>query len=319
MPTYRQILSKAWQLTWQNPLLWLFGLFVAMLGSGGEIEILLSSITLGQEPGFLISFFLGLASGGLFSLAGVKGIFSALFTNPFTLFVILLLMMVMIGIAVLLIWLIIVSQSALINGVLAAGKNKPLKWSGNFYFGLAKFWPVLILNALAKFIFWVLFAGLSLLVSLKFYGSIFFFIIAYVIFVLLILVISFIIKYAICGVVLNNYRVGEAIDEALKLFYKNWLLSLEVAVILFLVYVVASGLLALVLSIIFAYAVQLFHLVPLVLILVLVGIYILFILGQLLLAVFHWASWVLVFESLNNKKVVMLSRLISGFQRMFNR
>ena len=68
MPTYRQILGKAWQIAWRNPSLWFFGFFVIMLGSGGEIEILLRSITLRRDEGIIAVLLSGLTQGGFFSL-----------------------------------------------------------------------------------------------------------------------------------------------------------------------------------------------------------------------------------------------------------
>ena len=70
MFTYRQILRKAWDVTWQHPPLWFFGFFLAFLGVGGEVAILLGSVSLGDSQAFLPSLLLGFIEGGLFSYGG---------------------------------------------------------------------------------------------------------------------------------------------------------------------------------------------------------------------------------------------------------
>ena len=49
MPFYRTILKQAWSLTWRHKYLWWFGIFAALLGNGGEFEILFNNV--GANPG----------------------------------------------------------------------------------------------------------------------------------------------------------------------------------------------------------------------------------------------------------------------------
>lgn len=318
MLTFRQILNKAWQITWQNPGLWFFGLFVALLGSAGEIEIFLRAATLKIEPGILTAFFSGLVEGGFFSLAGLKGLLIALVSQPLSLFIVLLLLMIIFGLTIFIIWLIIVSQGALINGAIHIIKNKKLSWSENFYFGISKFWSILTLNILAKVIFWLLFIVLGVFAALKFPDLVFLFIIVFILFISVLVIISFIIKYAICGVVLKNWQFSDALKLALKLFYKNWLLSLEIAIILFLIYLIINSLLIFFISLIFLYALRLFSVFFTAILLVLLTLVIIFIVVQIFLAVFHWTTWVLVFEILTNKKIIFISRLVNGWKKIFS-
>ena len=41
MTLYRNIFSQSLKITWRYKYLWFFGLFSALLGNGGEIELLL--------------------------------------------------------------------------------------------------------------------------------------------------------------------------------------------------------------------------------------------------------------------------------------
>ncbi len=317
MLTYRQILKKAWQIAWQNPALWFFGFFVAFVGSVGEIEIFLRSISLEPEEGILQALLSGFIEGGLFTLGGLKGLLAALTTRPISLFIALLLLMIILGGSAFFIWLIVVSQGALVNGVVGVLKAKKTSWLENFSFGLSKFWPILILSILLKVILWGLFIVLGFFAALKFTGSVFLFIPAFVIFISLVVTLSFVIKYAIFGVILKNHSVGDSLNSALNLFYKNWLLSLEVAFILFLIFLVANSFLVFLVGLIFSYILKLFSDFSFLILLVLIIFAFIFIAIQILLTIFHWAAWILVFEVLTSKKAILVSRLISGFKRIF--
>ena len=43
-PFYRDILKRAWNVVRKFPLLWIFGVFVAFLGNGGELQTLFNYI-----------------------------------------------------------------------------------------------------------------------------------------------------------------------------------------------------------------------------------------------------------------------------------
>ena len=232
MYTYWQIFKQAFRISWQKPSLWFFGFFAFFLGSTAEIELLLGGSSFGS-PGFLLSFWQGLAAGGLFTPEGMRGLSQALIANPITLFIIILVSLFVIGIGLLLVWLVIISQSALISQAVGVSKNKELSWRQSFSLGLYKFWPVLGLNLSMRAIVWLLFLITGFLASLKFPGSISLFILSFDLFLVLVLLISFITKYAICGVVLKNQEYKGAIRSAWKIFTNNWLISLEISIILF--------------------------------------------------------------------------------------
>jgi len=322
MLTLRQILKKAWQITWQNPALWFFGIFVALLGAGGEIEILWRSVTLGQaegDKGLLWSFLSGFIDGKLFTLAAFKGFFKALVTQPLVLFIMMLILMVVIGIVVLLVWLTIVSQTGLVNGVIDSVKsNKKTTWGKNFAAGVYKFWPVLSLNAIVKILFWLLFMILGYIATLNFIGYGPLFIVSFVIFILSIIIVSLIIKYAIFAVVIRNSNFSDSIKSAVDLFRKNWLLSLEVAVVLFVIYCVANSIFAIPRGLMFLYGLKLYNVSPIIFYSINVLIVVFFVIIQMFLAIFHWTSWVLVYEVISSKTVKMSSRLVEIFYKIFS-
>jgi hypothetical protein len=56
MTLYRSIFRQAWAITWQYKYLWFFGFFAALLGNGGEYEILSKGLRGDMSQGRPISF-----------------------------------------------------------------------------------------------------------------------------------------------------------------------------------------------------------------------------------------------------------------------
>ena len=316
MYTYRQIFKQAFKIAWQSPGLWFFGFFVTLLGSAGELEIILSSYSFGNQ-GVLFSFWQGLAQGGLLTPRGLSGFIQSLFSNPLYFFIISLIFLFVLGVSILIVWLVVVSQSALISQVVSVSSSRQLKWSQAFGLGLIKFWPVLGLNVLLRLVIWLLFAISTVLAIFNFPGLILVFIVSFDIFLIVILTVSFIAKYAIAGVVLKGWRFRQAIQLAWKLFIANWLLSLEVAVILFAIYFFTNLFLFFILSWFLFYSLTIYASFTFGLVLLLLALLGLILFIQILLTIFYWASWTIIFELISRREAVLTSRLKSGFVKMF--
>ncbi|MFA6215719.1 MAG: hypothetical protein WC768_04065 [Patescibacteria group bacterium] len=314
MYTYRQIFKEAIKIAWQNPSLWLFGFLVLLLGSTGELEMLLSGYGLAGNS-ILFSFWSGLAAGGMFSLAGVQGLVKMMSASPVYLFVILLVMLAILGVSVLVVWLITVAQGALVSQVVAVTKNRKLNFNQSWFLGMSKLWPVLGLNVILRAVMWSLFLVTGLIALLKFPGSIFVYIISFDIFLILILVFSFIIKYAICGVILKDWNFSGALKAAWQLFSRNWLLSLEIAIILFLIYFITNALMAFFLALVVVYSLRLYAGFAIGLAIIFFIIVAVFLLIQILLTIFSWAVWSLVFILITAPKRALNSRIASIFSR----
>src|SRR3989344_1787923 len=170
MYTYRQIFSQAIKIAWQNPGLWVLGLLVAMLGSSGELELLLSSYGFGGQ-GLILAFWQGLAAGGLFTLGGLANSFAVFFSNPFFLFIFILLVLLVLAVSILMIWLINVCLTALIDQIINISRGQTLSLASGFGLGLVKFWPILGLNVLLRLISWALFGLGGLFILFDFPGS----------------------------------------------------------------------------------------------------------------------------------------------------
>lgn len=314
MYTYRQIFKQALRIATHKPSLWFFGLFATLLGSAGELEVLLGNYGLsGNNTAF--DFISGLVQGGLVSSAGWQG----LKANPIFGFFLVTVFLLLLAVSVLVIWLVIVSQSALIAQAVSLSKGKSLNFKDSFKIGLMKFWPVLGINALIRVVAFSFLALSAIVTLIKFPGSTVFVLIILNLFLVLAVVVSFIFKYAICGVVLRDLKFGESIKRALKVFSKNWILSLELAVIMFLIYLFVSALLFFSLGWVLVLSLKFFKEFILGLYVVFIFLVVVFVLVQTMLAIFHWATWAVVYELLTSKQASMISFLKKFFKKVFGK
>ncbi len=231
---YRDILKKAWEFTKTNRYLWLLGLFAALIaGNGGEIEIYfrnLSSLT--NQTSFLSPSF------------WLNGTLSKLLTAQFELSLSLLVISLVLFVA--LIWLVVTSQIGIIYSAGESvkkeklGLKKTVKNSQNFL------WSVFCLNLLSKLFIYVgllVFAIPWLAAYVKtqeIIWMILYLATSFLILVPLAMVISFLVKYAAGYIILRKKRLIPALGLAWRLFLKNWLVSLEMAVVIFILNLLVS-------------------------------------------------------------------------------
>jgi len=323
MPFYRNILRQAWSLTWRNKYLWWFGIFAALLGNGGEFEILFNNA--GANPGqALFPAWQRIASTGVFSGQTLANIGNLFRHDTLNMIFVLTVCLIALAICLFLIWLVIVSQAAIVNNSAAAIKQKKHAFKDGLDSGMLNFWPVLILNIIIKAAIYVLLVAISLpaIFSQGNFNANLFYIIALVIVVPVAIILSFIMKYAVAYVVVNKSKVMPAIKQSCRLFKRNWLISFEMAVILFFINLLVG--LAIVLTIlilavpflflglIFYYS---FSMVGSWLIVILAFASFLFIIisAGAALAVFQISSWTGLFLELEKKSgVSKLVRMVNN-------
>jgi len=249
MTLYRKILSQAWSIAWHNKYLWFFGLFAALLGSGGEYEIISRGLIGPQEQ-----LFPGLASlfeKGFFSLDTLKNIGNLIATQPLFMLTLLFVWLLILVISIFIIWLINVSEAAIVSGSALIINGKNTNFQENLRTGINKFWPVFGLNLIQKvaIILAVIIMSLPIIFGSQVDNSSFqgiSFWILYIIFIPVVLIISFVLKYAVAYVVIKGANIFDAIRSGWQLFLKNWLISIETAILIFIINIVISfvGLLA---------------------------------------------------------------------------
>lgn len=239
---YRNILKQALSITWRHKYLWFFGLFATLIGGGGEYEIL-TRVLGGDTTQNLFPNFSRLAETGVFSRNGLANMGQLFRNDPFTVVILILVSLIILALLLFLIWLMVVSQTALVNNsseIIGNKKELPFGIKRGAAAGVKYFWPVFGLNVIIKAIICLAFFLISLPVvfwATKISPSAItlLYIILFIIFVPLAVVLSFIIKYAICYVIIKGSNLAKAIKEGWQLFIKNWLVSVEMAFILFFI------------------------------------------------------------------------------------
>lgn len=313
---YRPVLKKAWEITRKFKLLWLFGLFSVLVSAGGEYEMISRAFYGNSGDNIFSNILAGLKSGWAEGLKLASGDF---WQNLSQLFVkapdsLLIAAVVLIGILVItafFIWLAISSQIALIKGASLANKNKKLTIGDGFTIANNNFLPVLGVVILLKIVLFGLFVVLGwelwLTSSLGLWGSILY-IVSFVFFVLVVLVVSFVLKYQTLYLVLKKQGFVTALKSAWQLFVSNWLVSIEMSLIMLGVYLVASALSLLLITlcagipiIIIPFYLLSIHIAIKIMISILaallatVGVFLI----TAWMSVFQWAGWVALFERLD--------------------
>lgn len=248
MYLYRHILKQAGQITWKHKFLWFFGFFAALLGSFGGYEILVNRSNTEFARNSLQKIQrlkeLGLLQGEFFN-----NVFLNFKANPIATAISLIILLLLLGLFIFLVWLAVTSQVALVSNTaqISKGENNysNLNINAGIKKGTEKFWQVLGINVLSKAIIYLIFFGLSLLLlwGVSFYSQSLInslYVILFIIFMPAALLIAFILKYSICYIVLEDKNFLDSVKKGWYLFLRNWLITLEIALILFAVTFVAT-------------------------------------------------------------------------------
>lgn len=233
---YRKILHQSWVNTWKNKYLLFFGLFAALLGNGGGLEVVFRVLNKENQQ-VMFSGLSKLSATGFFSMQTIFNIFNLMrtdFLNMVIFSLVFLLLLLLVGF---LFWLMVMSQGALVNNAAKIEGGKSHSFEMGVKVGAEKFWPVLGLNVIYQGIVYFLLLLISLPIILS--ASRPSYIAASVLFILLFLILvpiavafSFVIKYAIAFVVIKQEKLKESLVKGWELFSKNWLVSIEMAFLL---------------------------------------------------------------------------------------
>jgi hypothetical protein len=229
-PLYRQAFSHSWHLAWKQHSLWPLGLFAAMLGQMGLVDVLTQSwfTARGYHPGEGWRLLFSLFNEG-FSAGMVPASMFGWLAFLFTLFL---------GLGMFFLFVSVVSQGALVDVTARSVKRKKLHdIDKSWHVGVDHFWKVLLVNVLKKVM--LMLVGLSVAaaaVPLLFFsgGSSAFFLLVFIVASLVGIVVSFLAVYTVGYIVIEEYSLLEAIVAAWHLFVEHWLVSIEVGFSLFL-------------------------------------------------------------------------------------
>jgi len=235
MTLYRKILKQAWQISWQNKYLWFFGLFAALLINGTEYNIVASCLGRNEAAN---GFWMLAKWFGQSNLSAFLGnLTEAAKSDPATFVKILVVWLVILLLFLVLVWLAVVSQAALVKMAADIVSGKKGSFQEGVEAGMGYFWPVLGVNAITKI---VVMAGIAL-ISLPVYLTAgrpaawpeFVYITLFTIMIILAFSFSFLMKYATAFIVIKKETLFRAIGSGWKLFAANWLISLETTFTLF--------------------------------------------------------------------------------------
>jgi len=315
---YRPVLSRAWNIVKKFKNLWPFGLLAVLISSGGEYEILGKALVDSQNQNFFVAFIDAFKSGwqeGRILTAG-ENLWSVLWSLvtqeltglSFVLFVFLFIA-VLIAVAI---WLSISSQIILIKGSSLANKNKKISIAEGFSFSHQYFLPVLLITLFFKIVLFSLIALLNwelwLLSGGGFWSGLLYGI-SFLFFVSLVLMASFIFKFQTFYIVLKKQRWIASLKSAWQLFINNWLISIEMSLIMFGIYLIAAvasfSLILLVAGIALILIPYYFATLPLLVnsamtIFFTISAFVGVCLVTAIMTAFQWAGWTVLFEKLDS-------------------
>ncbi len=238
--TYRDVLKRAFVAVKKYRFLWFFGFFAAFLGAAGELEPLfknysdIASRSQGildlktyYEGGVIASFY---ETTRLFFLA-----------YPWQAFFLLTMISI---VAVIFLWLAIVSQIALFDSAKKIEKKQAVSYGDAYRVGNRYFGTVLLINIIVRVILYGFFIAVGLplvswfLLRGSILGGVLFIILIFLVYIPVNIIVSFIVKYTVAYIVVQQKKLGDAVKLAIALFKKNWLVSIEMA---FLVVAIGIG------------------------------------------------------------------------------
>ncbi len=241
MFSYRYFLKQAWDITKHYKHLWFFGLFASLLYASGEYQIIASFLSQNDSGTFLGTWMI--IVGSLFTAAFWTGLIDLAAQNPTLLWTFISLLILALALFIVFLYISITSQAALVNQSAKIIESKKNLTNLNIGDGLKNsrrwFWTVLWLNLATKLAITICFFILSVPLFFTIITQSWFSGIVYaglfIIFLPIALFISFAMKYAIASSIIEGKKFLLAIDRGTKMFIDNWLVSFEMAFILFII------------------------------------------------------------------------------------
>lgn len=302
MQLYKDILSRGWKVTTTYPQLWILGLFALLVsGVGGEVDRYLQYMNNFIQSGssldisawsnsswlqLVIGMLLGIAAGDVGIIVFSVAVAAALIVVTY---------------------MVMVAQGALIEAAHTTGKVLFTKVVG---VGIKYAGKLLVLNILSYALLTSTVLGVTaILLKLNLETSTVI-VLGALVLVPLVMIISFVVRFAANYIVIQQLSVLTSLSKAWKLFAANWLVSVEMAIIVFV--------LAILINLFIAVA-ALLMIAPYLSTVVVTGsatelpIYNAMFIGGifyalalvLFMAIFttwQWTAWTLLFERLQNER-----------------
>ncbi|MFA5124590.1 MAG: hypothetical protein WC473_02040 [Patescibacteria group bacterium] len=331
---YRPVLKRAWGITWRYKKLWWLGLVAVLISSGGEYEIISRAFLNNSSTNIVSSVISGFQEGAATAVASGATLSWSAFqsawpSSAILLGVALLILLVSLAIIFAVIAVAVLCQSGLIRNIALYNRNKKPILKEAWQFAWANFWPVFGAVVLLKLVLFVLFSLLGwqagLISGLGMWG-VAIYILSFLIFVILALVVSFVIKYQIFFILLKKQKMGTALISAWELFKANWLISLEMALFMFLAYMIAAFVVTFLVLVFIAVSVVViplyfpflvFWIKMIISLICLIAILLIIFVVTGLITTFQWAGWTVLFDRLaGNEETSKLERVVQDFREL---
>jgi ABC-type sugar transport system permease subunit len=233
MSLYRKIFKEALHATWKNKYLWFFGLFAALFGTSSDYEIISRFLT-GDSSVFGWQ---AIQGTNVLSIQTFRTISDFMTEDPLSFMLTMFVALFILVLVVFLVWLATVSQVALVTNAAALSAGKKTGFKDGIEAGGKNFWPVFGLNIFNKALISIVFLIVGLPLALSAGRSLvaynFFYLLVFIVFVPVAIIISFIVKYAIAYKVIKSKSLLDSLKKSWQLFVENWLVSVEMAFVLF--------------------------------------------------------------------------------------
>lgn len=325
---YRDILKNSFNITFKNKILWMLGLFAAPLMAMAEYKIA-ANLFEGANGGFLFG---GWPQIIQTTIPQFRNMVKLLTANPATVCILLLILFGIILFVLFLIWIAVVAQSALIDGINQANpKSAQPKIDASINSGIKNFFPVLGIHFFVKLGLTLSFLLMSLPIIVIMMGNktilpeVLYFVFSLILMPIIIIII-FSSKYAINYIVIEKENFFNGIKKGGRLFFNNWLISIEMSLILFFIsvlvglFIMVAGsfvILPLALLVYILIQMKLIFLVKFILILGFLLLIISSLFFAAIFSTFQYSNWVLLFNRLNKGDKKETSKLVRwfGFKR----
>lgn len=325
---YRDILKKAFDVTFKNRIFWLLGLFAAPLIGIGEYRVISHGFGFVSED-WLITKWYPIVSTGVFQFETLRYLGRQFAVDPISVLILFIILAILLLFIFFIVWLAVVAQGALIDGIDQSSSKRltGTKLPQFIATGINRFWPVIGIHLFVKILISIVLLLLSLpIIIIAIGGNSNAAGALYLIFVLILIPIAIIIaftsKYAINYIVLEKNSFGEAIKKGWRLFADNWLISIEMAIILLFIALIFGIVITVIGSLVilpiglFSYIVAQMGMSFLVKAIFVLGLLLLIILGifvAAILSTFQYSCWVLLFNRLNSSKEKVMGKLARWF------
>lgn len=232
----REVLQEALGIIWRKKYLWFIAFFAGLASYGGEVNFLFrkfNAVATFQQ--YLVAIRSVFVEGK--ARPYIEQFQNVIHSAPGTVigYVGLMVAIVIVGL-----WLMFVSQGAIMRIVGRTQEKKSATFFDGVAAGTEKFWSIIQVNIMGLLIgwaSWIVVAGIP--------ASIYFVSantawsevarVGAVISVFASAIIGLVIQYATAGIVLRDLKFMASLSDSWKLFRRNWLVSIEMALIVFFV------------------------------------------------------------------------------------